>query len=87
MDYKWFAVCKKCGGQIPVSFDDLGKDGIVIVVFPFTWDFLCPGCGTPTLDKESISSNYTFTPMRKVSDEVWYKPWTWGEYHWEANHA
>ncbi|MHC4903237.1 MAG: hypothetical protein ACYTGD_16425 [Planctomycetota bacterium] len=45
---------------------------------------VCPRCGEP------CSLNYRDTwarvVRRRVSDAVWYRPLTWGRWHWEYKH-
>ncbi len=42
---------------------------------------VCPRCGQPC----DLFHRDTWARVirRKVSDRVWYKPGTWGKYHWE----
>jgi hypothetical protein len=41
----------------------------------------CPKCG----ERCDLNARDTWARVvrRRVSDAVWYKPWTWGESHWE----
>ena len=42
---------------------------------------ICPRCGEPC----DLFNRDTWARVirRRVSDWIWWKPWTWGEYHWE----
>jgi len=59
--------CTKCNAM----FSSPGYPG---KVFSGQLSF-CPGCGEYTKDNRII--------YRWVFDQVWYKPWTWNEYHQE----
>jgi hypothetical protein len=42
---------------------------------------VCPKCGQPC--DLNYRDTWARVVRRKVSDATWYKPWTWGRWHWE----
>ena len=42
---------------------------------------LCPNCGQPC--DLNYRDTWARVVRRKVKDSYWYRPWTWGRWHWE----